>query len=408
MKWQMSMNNLIRNSNLIAVCGLSLMLAIGCQRALPPPLPIPVRTVKLQKETITSEMRFSATVREWQRIELSFKVPGTVASMLQIPGPEGKLHDLHEGDTITSDPEHPLAKLDDSDYRRKLSTVQDKLAAAQAQERSALANVTGIRATFDRIKALRERESVSQQSYDETLAKRDSAEAQLDAAKRAVGEATVALQQVEDDLKNTQLVSPIPRAVVSRKNIEGGERVQAGQPIMQIMDLARVRVAFGISDAKLSNFRIGQMVSVTADAFPGEHYEGRISKIMPAADMKTRTFEVEMTIDEPKGLKPGMVVTILVGKQLDMLLLPMTAVQRGERKDDCIVYAVVEEEGRTIARRRSVRLDGVYDNRVRVVEGGESQVAVGDVIIVTGAFRLTDGQEVRLLEGQEAPLRIDM
>jgi multidrug efflux system membrane fusion protein len=353
-------------------------------------------------------MRFSATVREWQRIELSFKVPGTVASLLQIPDPDGKLRDLHEGDTITSDPEHPLAKLDDSDYRRKLAAVQDKLAAAQAQERSALASVTGIRATFERIKALRERESVSQQSYDEALAKRDSSEAQLDAAKRAVGEASVALQQAEDDLKNTRLVSPLPKAVISRKNIEDGERVQAGQPIMQIMDLARVRVAFGISDAKLGNFRIGQMVSVTADAFPGERYEGRITKIMPAADMKTRTFEVEMTIDEPKGLKPGMVVTILVGRPMNMLLLPMTAVQRGDGEDGCIVYAVVEEGGRKIARRRNVELDGVYDNRVRLVEGGGSQVGSGDVIVATGAFRLTDGQEVRLLDEREPQLRIDM
>jgi RND family efflux transporter MFP subunit len=393
----------------MAFCGLSLMLVIGCRgRKLPPPTPVSVRTITVRSETITSEMRFSATVREWQRIELSFKVPGTVASLMQIPGPDGNLRDLHEGDTITSDPEHPLAKLDDSDYRRKLTTVQDKLAAAQAQERSALANVTGIRATFERIKALRERESVSQQAYDETLAKRDSSEAQLDAAKRAVGEATVALQQVEDDLKNTRLVSPIHTAVISRKNIEEGERVQAGQPIMQIMDLARVRVAFGVSDAKLSNFQIGQMVSVTADAFPGERFEGRITKIMPAADMKTRTFEVEMTIDEPKGLKPGMVVTILVGKQMNMLLLPMTAVQRGDKKDDCVVYTVVEEGGRQIVRRRSVEIDGVYDNRVRLVEGGESQVGAGDVIVVIGAFRLTDGQEVRLLEEQEPQLRIDM
>jgi multidrug efflux system membrane fusion protein len=385
------------------------MFVLGCGgRALPPPQPIPVRTITIHAETVASEMRFSATVREWQRIELSFKVPGTVASMLQVPGPDGKLRDLHEGDTISSDPEHPLAQLDDSDYRRKLTTVQDKLAAAQAQERSSLANVTGIRSTFERIKALRERESVSQQSYDETLAKRDSAEAQLDAAKRAVGEATVALQQAEDDLKNTRLVSPLLKAVVSRKNIEDGERVQAGQPILQIMDLARVRVAFGISDAKLDNFEIGRMVSVTADAYPGERYAGRITKIMPAADMKTRTFEVEMTIDEPKGLKPGMMVTILVGRPMTMLLLPMTAVQRGDGKDDCIVYAVVEEGGRKIARRRSVKLDGVYDNRVRLAEGGGSQVGAGGVIVATGAFRLTEGQEVRLLEGQEPQLRIDM
>jgi RND family efflux transporter MFP subunit len=384
-------------------------LVIGCGKSsLAPPLPISVRTLALREDEVSSEMRFSATVREWQRIELSFKVPGTVESLLQVADGEGTLRDLHEGDIVMSDSGQPLAKLDDSDYRRKQTAAQDKLAAAEAQKRAAEANVTAVRATFERIKSLRESESVSEQTYDETLGKRDAAEAQLDAAERTVGEASVALQQADDDLKNTSLVSPLPKAVVSRKNIETGERVQAGHPIMQIMDLSRVRVAFGVSDAKLNLLKIGMEVAVTADAFPGERYQGQITKIMPAADLRTRTFEVEMTIDEPKGLKPGMVVTILVGKSKKMLLVPMTAVQRGKNCDDCVVFAVVEEGGKTVVRRRNVLLDGVFDNRVRIIEGKGSEVRAGDVIVATGAFRLTDGQEVRLLEAKETSLRIDM
>lgn len=173
------------------------------------------------------------------------------------------------------------------------------------------------------------------------------------------------------------------------------------------MDLTSVRVAFGVADTKVTHFRIGQTVSVTADAFPGQQFLGRITKIVPAADLKTRTFEVEMTIEEPKGLRPGMVVTILVGRQENLVLLPMTAVERGQTKDEYTVYAVVDEGGKKVARQRRVRLDGVYDNRIRLVEGGESQVGQGDVIVVTGAFRLTDGQAVRVCDLAEPKLRID-
>ena len=382
----------------------------GCRRhedaAAPPP--VAVRVAVLSPEPINSETRFSATVRERHRVELSFKVPGTVASLLQLPGPDGHMRDVHEGDAVTSNAHRPLAQLDDSDYGRKLSSIQDKLAQAQAKERAALANVTAVRATFERIKALRERESVSQQTYDETLGKRDSADAQLDAAKREVSEANVALQQAEDDLKHCSLALPIPEAVISRKYIEEGERVQAGQPILEVMDLSSVRVAFGVSDTKIGNFEIGQTVTVTADAFPGQRFKGEITKIVPAADLKTRTFEVEMTIDQPKGLKPGMVVTILVGREDTMLLLPMTAVERGENKDDYIVYTVVDKNGQKIARKRKVELGGVYDNRIRIVEGSGSEVKPGDAIVVTGAFRLTDGQVVRVVDPQEPRLRIDM
>ena len=105
-----------------------------------------------------------------------------------------------------------------------------------------------------------------------------------------------------------------------------------------------------------------------------------------------------MTIDEPKALKPGMVVTIIVGRQEEMVLVPMTAVQRGASPEEFAVYTVIDEKGEKVARKRRIKLDGVYDNRIRLVEGSGSEVGVGDVIVVTGAFRLTDGQAIRVLD----------
>jgi multidrug efflux system membrane fusion protein len=365
-----------------------------------------VQVAVLKSEPVVSEIRFSATVWERHRIELSFKVPGTVQSLLQMPGPDGQLHSVHEGDVVTSDPDRPLARLEPSDYKRQLSGAGDRLAQAEAEEHAATAGVTVARVTFDRIKSLVERDSVSRQMYDDALARKDSAEARLDAAHRQVQAATVTLHQAEDDFKNCDLRLPLAEAVVSRKNIEEGERVQAGQPVFQVMDLSEVRVAFGVPDTKVGHFQIGQSLDVTADAFPGMRFVGRITKIMPAADMKTRTFEVNVTIVEPKGLKPGMVVTILMGKQEDMVLLPMTAVHRGDKEGEYYVYAVVDDNGRQVARRRRVAFDGVHDNRLRMVEGDACQVRVGDAIVVGGSFRLTEGEVVNVLDVQEPKLHI--
>jgi RND family efflux transporter MFP subunit len=264
-----------------------------------------------------------------------------------------------------------------------------------------------VQASFGRIKALRERGSVAQQMYDDTLAKRDSAIAELDAVQREIGAASVALQQAEDDWKHCSLALPIHHAVISRKSIEQGERVPAGQPVVEIMDLSRVRVVFGVSDKRIGQFEIGQSVAVTADAFPGTHFTGRVTKILPAADLRTRTFEVEVTIDDPSGLKPGMIVTIIVGKREEVVLIPMTAVQRGTGPDDLSVYVIADEGGRCVARKRNVQLDGVYDNRVRLVEGEGSQVRVGDRIICGGAFRISDGQAVRMLDVPELRSLLD-
>jgi multidrug efflux pump subunit AcrA (membrane-fusion protein) len=102
-----------------------------------------------------------------------------------------------------------------------------------------------------------------------------------------------------------------------------------------------------------------------------------------------------------------MVVTLITGRQESLILLPMTAIGRGDKPEETTVFAIVDEEGRKVARRRRVELGGVYDNRIRLVEEGSS-VGAGQVIAVTGAFRLTEGQEVRPLESQEPALRIGM
>ena len=58
-------------------------------------------------------------------------------------------------------------------------------------------------------------------------------------------------------------------------------------------------------------------------------------------------------------------------------------------------------EGRQTARRRRVQWDGVHDNRLRLVDGPASEVHAGDTVVVSGAVRLTDGQAVRVLGGEE-------
>ena len=372
-------------------------------------MPIAVQVITLKREAVSSETRFTATVRERQRIELSFKVPGTVAAMLQVPGLDGKPRDLHEGDEVQADASRPLARLDDSDYQRRLATARERLAQAQARQRATEAAATAIRANFERMKALRDRESVAQQAFEDVLARRDSTEAELEGARREVAAATVAQQQAEDDLKNCALGLPLAKATISRKYVESGERVQAGQPVFEVMDLASVRVAFGVPDTKVNQFRARPDADGHGRRFPGEQFTGRVSKILPAADLRTRSFEIEVTIDEPRGLRPGMVVTLITGRQQTHDPAAddrhWTRGNAGGRRRFC---TVVDEGGRKVVQRRRVELDGVYDNRIRLMEGGRGQLGEGDVIVVTGSFRLTEGEEVRVLESQDPALRIGL
>ena len=57
-------------------------------------------------------------------------------------------------------------------------------------------------------------------------------------------------------------------------------------PVFEVMDLSRMRVAFGVPDTRIGQFQLGQRVTVMADAFRGEHFVGQITKVSPAADLQ--------------------------------------------------------------------------------------------------------------------------
>ena len=221
------------------------------------------------------------------------------------------------------------------------------------------------------MKDLRDRQSVAQQAFEDVLARRDSAVAELDGACREVSAVAVALQQAEDDLKNCALGLPIAKATISRKYVESGERVQAGQPILQVMDLSGVRVAFGVPDTKINQFRIGQTLTVMADAFPGERFTGRVFKILPTADLRTRSFEIEVTIDETArfAARHGGGLDYRPAATNGLAADDRHRSRRNARRDDGFCGASMKVAARWFIGRR-VELDGVYDNRIRLRESG--------------------------------------
>ena len=92
-------------------------------RAVEEQLPIAVQVVTVRPQTFATEMRYSATVKELQKVDLSFKVAGTVQELYQVTDPtSAQTRDVQVGDAVPS--EAVLARLDDADYRRKWNAAQ--------------------------------------------------------------------------------------------------------------------------------------------------------------------------------------------------------------------------------------------------------------------------------------------
>jgi multidrug efflux pump subunit AcrA (membrane-fusion protein) len=158
-----------------------------------------------------------------------------------------------------------------------------------------------------------------------------------------------------------------------------------------------------IDTSAVHRISLGQKLPVTADAFEGRTLTGTVTKIAPEADEKTRTFLTQLTLTNQQVapgqplLRPGMIVSVRVGGQLDrqVMLLPTAAIHQGKSRDELMVYELVTENGRDVVRSRKVALGGVYNNQVEVVAAG-SEVQAGSRIVVSTAERLADGLSVRV------------
>jgi multidrug efflux system membrane fusion protein len=137
---------------------------------------------------------------------------------------------------------------------------------------------------------------------------------------------------------------------------------------------------------------------INLEAVPGE-LSGKITRIAPSADLRSRVFEVEATIANPEGkLRAGMVASLKVPEAAlagaAQLSLPLTAVVRSPRDARGFSVFVVEgAEGKETARMRDVKLGDVLGNAVLVTEG----LKAGDRAISMGATLVTDGQSVRVI-----------
>ncbi|QJW95712.1 efflux RND transporter periplasmic adaptor subunit [Frigoriglobus tundricola] len=386
----------------VAVCARQLVASAAEARkpaAVDPP-PIAVTTARLAPESLTRAVRYSGTVKEWQRVELSFRVGGTVADLCRMAYPGGA-RDVHEGDRLPRGT--VLARLDPADYQRDRALAAQRLAQAEAKLVSARAEAENARKEYTRVRLATERGAGAQTDLDAAQSRAETTAANVNSAAREVDANRSQLAQADANLAYCTLVMPYAEGTVANRYVETNERVTAGQKTFQVLDLSSVRIAFGVSDAVVGRLAIGGAVTVTTDAFPDDRFRGVITKLAPTADPQTRTYLVEVRIAEPRGLRPGMVATALLGEDKTASLLPLVAVTReATGAGRLVAYKVVRAGDRTTAHACPVELDGVVDNRAAIRTDTPGGLRPGDEVVANGAPRLFEGAPVKAIGGPAA------
>jgi RND family efflux transporter MFP subunit len=285
-----------------------------------------------------------------------------------------------------------LAKIEDFEIVEQVKQADASLEVARATIRQRDADLKVAELNFERSKNLFGRQLLAKQALDDAESRYLAAQAQLDLSRAQAIQTSARLEELQINLGNTRIISPVD-GFVARRNADPGAWVSQQAPIVSVVDIARLRLIANVVEKDLRLVNVGDPASVEVDAFPGELFKGRIARVAPVLDPATRTAPMEVEIPNTDNrLKPGMYarVLLLIEERKGTTLVPKVAVVDFEGK-----RGVWVPDGENKARFVEVKLGLEDPERIEILDG----LKVGDRIVTDGASSLRAG-DTMVLPGQ--------
>ncbi|RMF74731.1 MAG: efflux RND transporter periplasmic adaptor subunit [Acidobacteria bacterium] len=321
--------------------------------------PRAVRLATARLEPLADRLVVTASVEPIRRVMPGTKILGRVDA---VP--------VHEGQRVARG--QLLAKLENRDLEAAVAQAEAALVMAEAQ-------LENVRAQHDRIVRLHERGSATDKDLEDV-------QAAFRTAKAAVRQAEANLQAAKVTAGYAKIVSPVAGWVVD-KRVEPGDMATPGMPLFTVEDVSKVKIVARVPENDIVGLAPGHPVHVRIDVLDLST-EAAITRLVPSGDRMSRTFDVEIVLDNPDGrIKSGMFARAEFERGArDGIAVPRGAlVERGQ----LVGLYVVGDDGR--ARLRWVRVGKpVGDERVEVLSG----LAEGERYVAEVPPGLTDGDPV--------------
>jgi membrane fusion protein (multidrug efflux system) len=260
---------------------------------------------------------------------------------------------------------------------------------------------------YDRQVNLAKKGAASQAVLDQTIAKRDSAKAEV--------------QKVEAIIAQKTITAPFAGRLGLRR-VEKGQYVSVGQALVWLQALDPIWVDFPVPESEVARFKIGSTIEVTVDAYPGEIFKGKVEAFDARLNQDSRTLMVRGTLPNPdRKLLPGMFANaaVLAGEPKQVVTVPRTALTYSLYGDSVWVVKheppgveptpaptakKTEPVGTAIAadapsagpklkaERRFVRVGATQGDRIAIAEG----IKAGEEVVTSGQLKLQQGAEIKV------------
>jgi membrane fusion protein, multidrug efflux system len=225
---------------------------------------------------------------------------------------------------------------------------------------------------------------------------------------QAVSQATVDADSA--DLKSKKALADQQAALIDKKSIRApfagklgittvnpGQYINPGDKIVTLQTLDPIYIDFYLPQQELSRIAINQKLRVTADGYPKQLFNGRITAINPRVNADSRNIQIEGMLSNPRQLLlPGMYasVEIAAGEKSDYLTLPQTAISFNPYGNTIFVVeqgdAGPDGKPRLVARQRFVTTGLTRGDQIAILEG----VKEGELVVTGGQLKLRSGSVV--------------
>jgi len=301
---------------------------------------VPVKIMIANNEAINKTINYTASLISFEEIYLAPAAPGKIENIY-----------VEIGDRVSKG--QIIATMDRTNLE------------------SARINIANLETNFKRLAELKKTNTIADQQYDEVKAAYESAK--------------VSYQFLLD---NTELKAPF-KGIISGKYFENGENF-SGAPntrvgksaIVTIVQINKLKALIGISASYFPQITKGMKAIISCDIYPNITFEGKVFNIYPTIDETTKTFTVEVKINNSDlKLRPGMFTKI----QLNLgegkaILVPTIALIKQTGTND--MYLFVNKNNMAI--KQAVVTGRLFDDKTEILEG----ISEGDDIIVTGQNKL--------------------
>jgi membrane fusion protein (multidrug efflux system) len=357
---------------------------------------VPVKVMRVERIELRREVEAVGTLAAKDQAVVSAEVGGRVARLAADMGDhvrEGAPLVFLDGEKLKYRVEEQQAALDQTRARLGAKGADLPPLEQTPDVLSAAAKHTEAEQQLERARRLAAKNLVSREDLERADTQLQTARAAHQAAIAAerqlraeIAAREAALRGATRELQDAVIRAPFD-GVVAERMVSQGQFVAVQTPVMRLVRLQPLRLTAEIPEKFGPGIHVGQVISLRTDAFPDTPVDGRVTRISPDVNLKSRAFSIEADVPNADGaLKPGTFARVKVAtNQVDhALVVPVTAVQT--RYGTSLVFLV--RDGKLAA--AEVKLGDRLGPRVEILGGLEA----GATIVAEGVDGLSAGTKV--------------